>query len=86
MKSPETGSSFIVFYIEETLTAEMSIHPQIIEKEGKKEFVVLPYEEFLQIQAALEDFDDLRILREEKTTSAFEPARKLDDILAEISS
>jgi hypothetical protein len=64
----------------------MSIHPQIIEKEGKKEFVVLPYEEFLQIQAALEDFDDLRILREEKTTSASEPTRKLDDILAEIGS
>jgi len=86
LKSPETGSSFIVFYIEKTLTAEMSIHPQIIEKEGKKEFVVLPYEEFLQIQAALEDFDDLRILREEKTTSASEPTRKLDDILAEIGS
>lgn len=63
----------------------MSIHPQIIEKEGKKEFVVLPYEEFLEIQNALEEYDDLRILREEKATSASEPTRKLDDILAEIS-
>ncbi len=62
----------------------MSIHPQIIEKEGKKEFVVLPYEEFLEIQEALEEFDDLKILREEKADSASEPTRKLDDILAEI--
>lgn len=62
----------------------MSIHPQIIEKEGKKEFVILPYEEFLQIQDALEEFDDLRILREEKSSSASEPTRTLDDILAEI--
>ena len=37
----------------------MSIHPQVIEKEGKKEFVVLPYEEFLAIKESLEDFEDL---------------------------
>jgi PHD/YefM family antitoxin component YafN of YafNO toxin-antitoxin module len=63
----------------------MSIHPQIIEKEGKKEFVVLPYEEFLQIQEALEDLDDIRILREERITAASDPAKSLDDVLAEIS-
>ncbi|MCF6158012.1 MAG: type II toxin-antitoxin system Phd/YefM family antitoxin [wastewater metagenome] len=44
----------------------MTFHPQIIEKDGKKEFVVLPYEEFLQIQEALEDFEDLKELRKEK--------------------
>jgi len=32
----------------------MALHPQVIEKKGKKEFVVLPYEEFLSIQEALE--------------------------------
>ncbi len=37
----------------------MTIHPQIIGKEGKKEFVVLPYDEFIKIQDALEDYDDL---------------------------
>ncbi len=63
----------------------MSIHPQIIEKEGKKEFVVLPYDEFLQIKDALEEFDDLRTLREEKAASDSEPTRTLDEILAEIS-
>lgn len=63
----------------------MSIHPQIIEKEGRKEFVVLPYEEFLQIQEALEDLADIQLLREERTSSASEPTKSLDDILAEIS-
>jgi PHD/YefM family antitoxin component YafN of YafNO toxin-antitoxin module len=62
----------------------MSIHPQIIEKDGKKEFVVLPYEEFLRVTEALEDYDDLRSLREEKASSAKEPSRPLNDILNDI--
>lgn len=63
----------------------MSIHPQIIEKDGRKEFVVLPYEEFLQIQEALEDLEDLRVLREERVSSASEATRSLDDVLTEIN-
>lgn len=62
----------------------MSIHPQIIEKEGRKEFVVLPYEEFLLIQEALEDLEDIRILRDERAVAACEPTKSLDEILAEI--
>ena len=62
----------------------MSIHPQIIERDGKKEFVVLPYEEFLRVQEALEDYDDLRTLRDEKAASGTEPTRSLDDVLKEI--
>ena len=64
--------------------ASMSIHPQIIEKDGIKEFVVLPYEEFLKIQGELEDYEDLRTLREESTRASREPTRKLDDILREV--
>ena len=45
---------------------EMKIHPQIIEKEGRKEFVILPYDEFVRIQEALEDYKDLRDLRNAK--------------------
>jgi hypothetical protein len=63
----------------------MSIHPQIIEKDGRKEFVVLPYEEFLQIQEALEDLEDIRVLREERVSAASEATRSLDDVLAEIN-
>jgi len=42
-----------------------SINPQIIEKNGKKEFVVLPHED-LRIQEELDSYDDLCILRKAK--------------------
>ena len=42
----------------------VTLHAQIIKKNGKKDYVVLPYEEFLKVQEQLEDYDDLRSLRE----------------------
>lgn len=64
----------------------MSIHPQVIEKDGKKEFVVLPYEEFLALQDAVEDYEDLKTLRSEKAAAGHEPTKSLDDVLREIGS
>jgi PHD/YefM family antitoxin component YafN of YafNO toxin-antitoxin module len=64
----------------------MSIHPQIIEKDGKKEFVVLPYEEFLALQEALEDYEDLKTLRFEKAEAAHEKTKTLDEVLSEIDT
>ncbi len=61
----------------------MTLHPQVIEKEGKKEFVVLPYEEFLQIREALEDFEDLKELRKEKEESKNQPTTPLDKVVKE---
>ena len=43
-----------------------TLHAQIIKKNGKKDYVVLPYDEFLKVQEELEDYDDLRALREAK--------------------
>lgn len=62
----------------------MSITPQIIEKEGKKEFVVLPYEEFLAMQEALEDFEDLKNLRDAKAIDGNESAVSLSSIRAKL--
>ncbi len=42
------------------------INSQIVEKNGKKEFVILPYEDFLKLQEELACYDDLRFLREAK--------------------
>ena len=64
----------------------MILHPQIIEKDGRKEFVVLPYEEFLQTQAEIEDYDDLRTLRDEKASASAESTRALNDVLREIGN
>lgn len=44
----------------------MELHAQIIKKNGKNEFVVLPYDEFQKIQEELASYEDLRCLREAK--------------------
>ncbi len=62
----------------------MLLHPQVIEKEGRKEFVILPYEEFLQIQEALEDFKDLQELRKEREGSMGMPTKSLKEIGKEL--
>lgn len=62
----------------------MSMNPQIIEKEGRKEFVVLPYEEYLAMKEALEDFEDLKELRAAKSDAADEPAVPLSEVREEL--
>jgi hypothetical protein len=64
----------------------MSIHPQIIEKEGKREFVVLPYQEFLAIKASLEDYEDLKNLRESKVEEGDKPMVSLAQAKSELLS
>lgn len=44
----------------------LALHPNILEKNGMKEFVVLPFEEFSEIKCELQDFEDLKDLREAK--------------------
>ncbi|MBI3418293.1 MAG: type II toxin-antitoxin system prevent-host-death family antitoxin [Verrucomicrobia bacterium] len=60
----------------------LEIHPEILSKNGKREFVVLPYEEFEAIREELEELEDLRQLDEaiaaEKNTPSipWEEAKK----------
>jgi PHD/YefM family antitoxin component YafN of YafNO toxin-antitoxin module len=42
---------------------------QVLEKDGKKEFVILPWEDYVRIQEMLEDYEDLRELRKTKEES-----------------
>lgn len=44
----------------------MTLHPEILKKNGKKQFAVLPYEEFVKLQEWLEDMEDLLELRKAK--------------------
>ena len=44
----------------------MELNAQIIQKNGKNEFVVLPYDEFQKIQEELASYEDIRCLREAK--------------------
>jgi len=58
----------------------LTLHPNILERDGKKEFAVLPYEEFQKIQEELEDFEDLRLLRESKAEEASLPTTLLSSL------
>jgi PHD/YefM family antitoxin component YafN of YafNO toxin-antitoxin module len=42
----------------------VKLHPEFLTKNGKKEFAVLPYEEFIKIQELLEDLEDLEDLKD----------------------
>ena len=48
----------------------LKLHPEILVKNGKKQFAVLPYEEFLALQERLADADDLLELRKAKREGA----------------
>jgi hypothetical protein len=57
----------------------ISISPQILEKNGKKEFAILPYEDFLKLQEELACYDDLRILRDAKKEEEKAPSVSLEE-------
>ncbi len=48
----------------------LKLHPEILMKNGKKEFVVLPYEEYIAMQEQLADAQDLLELRKAKRSES----------------
>lgn len=60
-----------------------ALHPNILEKKGKKEFAIIPYEEFIKIKEELDDYECLKLLREAKSkessseTISFKKVKKL---------
>lgn len=63
----------------------MELHPQIIEKEGKKEFVILPFGEYQVLIGLVSDYEDLRDLREEKEKSKDKKSVSLDQVISDLS-
>lgn len=62
----------------------VALHTKILEKDGKKEFVVIPYEEFIKLQEELEDYAGLKALRDAKTKEADNPTISFDDTKKEL--
>jgi len=62
----------------------VTLHAQVIKKNGKKDYVVLPYEEFLRVQEELEDYDELRSLREAKETEKDAPTIAMAELKKKI--
>ena len=58
----------------------LTLHPNILEKDGKKAFAVLPYEEFQNLQEELDQFEDLKDLRTAKSKEANAPVASLNSV------
>jgi len=72
-----TASDIAVKPIPRGETIVIQLNPEFLKKNGKPEFVVLPYEEFLLLQELLADLEDLQDLRQAKLTDKDEPAVSL---------
>jgi hypothetical protein len=62
----------------------IALHAQIIKKNGKKEYAVIPYEEFLKLQEEIEDYEDLRCLREAKEAERNAPTMGMAELQRKI--
>lgn len=60
------------------------LHPEILKKDGKNEFVVLPYDEFAALQELLYDYEDLLDLRTAKKREQREPSVPLAEVKNEL--
>jgi hypothetical protein len=59
----------------------LKLHPEVLRRDGKDQFVVLPYEEFVELKERLEDALDLINLREAKRTDTDEPGIPMEEVL-----
>ena len=57
---------------------------QLIEKQGKKEFAVIPYKDFIRMQKELEDYHDLLALRRAKADSGNQQGRPFAAVAREL--
>jgi len=62
----------------------ITLHANILERDGRKAFAVLPYEEFVLVQEELEDFNDLRALRVAKAQEGTAPTISLSEAKRQI--
>jgi PHD/YefM family antitoxin component YafN of YafNO toxin-antitoxin module len=78
--------SFTESCIGAKLIADMKVdlHPQIVEKNGKKESVLLPYAEYVALREWIEDMEDLLELREAKRAEGNVAGRPLEEIAKDL--
>jgi len=62
------------------MTKHGSIEYTNHQKEWKKEYVVLPYKEFIRVQEEFDDYQNLRCLREAKEAEQYAPTVRIEEI------
>jgi hypothetical protein len=58
----------------------LKLKPEFLSKRGKREFAVLTMEDYKRVTEALEDAEDLRILREAKRRGAHAPTISMEEM------
>ncbi len=58
----------------------IKINPQFLTRDGKREYAVLPYEEFEEIQDRLEDAEDILALELARREDADKPTISLEEM------
>jgi PHD/YefM family antitoxin component YafN of YafNO toxin-antitoxin module len=58
----------------------LALHPNILKRDGKKAFAVLPYEEFQNLQKELNEYEDLKDLRAAKAKEENAPVESLRSV------
>jgi predicted DNA-binding protein (UPF0251 family) len=64
----------------------IELHPEILKKNGKNEFVVLPFDEYTALQEVLSDYQDLIDLRAAKQEEVAEVTVSLEAVKSELGS
>ena len=59
----------------------IDLHPEVLKRDGKEQFVVLPFEEFVALRDFIEDAEDVLALRQAKAQDDDEPSVSLDEMM-----
>ena len=59
----------------------IDLHPEILRRDGKEQFVILPYEEYVALRDLIEDAEDVLALRKAKQDDSAEPGVPLDQVM-----
>lgn len=63
----------------------IDFHANILEKNGEKEFAIIPYDVFVKIQEELDDYECLKALREAKSKEAKAKTTSLNQVKKELN-
>ena len=58
----------------------IALHPNILSKNGKNEFAVLPFEEFEHLKEIADKYEDLIILRKAKAEEYHLPTQSISEV------
>lgn len=65
------------------ITHPIALHPEILRRDGRPQFAVLPYEEYVALRTRLEDLEDVLEIRRARAEDVAEPRATLDAVLSE---